>query len=440
MFRTVTSRAAPHYEQLRDSGALREWIERGWVIKTTERPLRDATDAGMRNARYLLEHARVPFISYPYEWSFGQLKAAALLHLDLVADALTRGLHLSDASGYNVQFLGANPVFIDVLSFRQYQRGDYWLGQRQFSEQFLNPLLLRALLGIPHNAWLRGSPEGIPSADLNAALPLTRKLSWNVFSQVTLPARVERKQAATRAGPTAPRRPLPRAAYRGLIDQLRHWVSKLAARDATPSVWREYESMGTYADDERRRKRAFVDEFIAAAPPAMLWDIGCNTGDYSEVALRADARYVVGFDADQGALDAAYARASAGDLDFLPLFLDAANPSPNQGWQQQERCGIEARGPADAILALALVHHLAIGRNVPLPSVLAWLTTLAPRGVVEFVPKNDPAVQRMLAGREDVFDAYDVANFESALTSHARILRAETISTAGRRLYIFERP
>lgn len=439
VFRTVTSRAAPAYEHVRDSGALQNWIDRGWVVTTTERTIPVDADGDIRDARYLLEHGRVPFISYPYEWSFSQLKAAALLQLDLLIDALARGFQLSDASGYNVQFVGPDPVFIDVLSFRPYCRGDYWSAQRQFTEQFLNPLLLRALLGIPHNAWLRGSPEGIPTAELNAALPLARKLSWNVFSQVTLPARVARRQAATATLPSPPRRPLPQASYEGLLAQLRRWISTLTARDATPSVWREYRSMGTYADDDRQRKRAFVDEFVAAARPAMLWDLGCNTGDYSELALDAGARYVVGFDADHGALDAAYTRASDRDLRFLPLFLDAANPSPDQGWQQRERPGTQARGPADAVLALALVHHLAIGRNVPIAEFVAWLTALAPRGVVEFVPKNDPAVQRMLARREDVFNVYDVTTFEASLAAHARVVRAATISATGRRLYLFDR-
>jgi ribosomal protein L11 methylase PrmA len=439
ILRTVATSAAPSYEHVRDSGALRTWIDRGWVVETKE--VGAPADAGpdIREARYFLEHARVPFISYPYEWSFALLKAAALLHLDLQIDALNRDLQLSDASAFNVQFIGARPVFIDVLSFKRYQPGDYWAGHRQFCEQFLNPLLLRAALGIPHNAWLRGSPEGIPAAELGAALPLARKLSLNVFSHVTLPARLARKSVATPMAAPAARHPLPRSSYAGLLAQLRHWIAKLQPRDATPSVWRDYGDMRTYADDARDRKHAFVRNFMAATRPAMLWDLGCNTGEYAELALQAGAGYVVGFDADHGALDAASDRATSSDLRFLPLFMDAANPAPDQGWNQRERPGLQGRAGADALLALALVHHLAIARNVPLHAFAGWLTGLAPSGIVEFVPKEDPTVKLMLASRKDIFDGYTADAFEAAMASHARIVRAETISAAGRRLYQFER-
>jgi len=90
---------------------------------------------------------------------------------------------------------------------------------------------------------------------------------------------------------------------------------------------------------------------------------------------------------EEGALDAAFARARDQDLAFTPLYFDATNPAPDQGWAQEERAGMAARGPVDAVLALAFVHHLAIAKNLPLPRIVRWLTGLAPAGVVEFVPK-----------------------------------------------------
>ena len=201
----------------------------GWVVATHEIPasaIRGVEDS----ARYVLEHARIPFVSYPYEWSFYGLKAAALLHLDLQIDALRRDVQLADASAYNVQFCGARPVFIDVLSFRRYQAGDYWQGYRQFCLQFLNPLLLRALTGVAPHAWYRGSLEGITAVELNALLPTARRLSWNVFSHVTLPARLATRAVRTQAPPTRPVRPLPRASYNGLLVQLRRWIARLAKR------------------------------------------------------------------------------------------------------------------------------------------------------------------------------------------------------------------
>lgn len=437
VFRTVGDAAVAAYEFVRTRGVLPRWIERGWVVDTREVPAAN-TVAGWENARYVLEHARVPFVSYPYEWPFAALKAAALLHLDLQIDALEHDVQLSDASAYNVQFVGARPVFIDVLSFRPYRPGDYWAGHRQFCEQFLNPLLLRAVHGVPHNAWFRGALDGIRTAELNALLPLRRKLSWRVLSHVTLPAltdaRLLRRGLVTL--PSRPRRPLPKLAYAGLLDQLRQWIATLEPRH-TRTLWRSYESFPSYTDDERAGKRAFIDSVVRAGRPGMLWDLGCNTGEYAEVALRAGAERVVGFDMDQGALDAAFQRAAQG-LDLLPLYLDAANPSPDQGWNQHERSGLTARGPADATLALALVHHVAIGRNVPLDMLLDWITALAPTGVVEFVPKSDPMVQRMLAHRDDIFSDYTEEAFTNLLSARARILRSEAVSATGRRLFAFE--
>jgi ribosomal protein L11 methylase PrmA len=438
VLRTVGDRAVPGYEHARDSGALQAWIERGWVVGTREcNP--DGLGSQEPNARYVLEHDRVEFISYPYEWAFAGLKAAALLHLDLQLDALERGIKLSDASAYNVQFDGARPVFIDVLSFRPYQDGEYWKGQRQFCEQFLNPLLLRAVLGVPHNAWYRGSVEGIAAHELNALLPASRKLSWKIFAYVTLPARMAARVATSKRPPAPPRRPLPRAAYKGLLTQLRDWIAGLSPRGEAKTTWSDYDTTQTYTDEERARKRAVVGAFVERIRPRMLWDFGCNTGDYAQLALQSGAGRVIGFDADHGALDRAFDRAVTHGLKFLPLYLDAANPTPAQGWNERGRRSLSGRGPADAVIALAFVHHLAIARNVPLDEVLGWLTSLAPSGVVEFVSKSDPTIQRMLAAREDVFSDYNEQVFTTILSRLARIVRTETISGTGRRLFIYER-
>jgi ribosomal protein L11 methylase PrmA len=437
VLRSVTAVAAADYEYVKARGLLERWARERRIVGTRE------TDTAVLDGLagpvpYVLDHEPIPFISYPYEWSFAALKAAALLHLDLQLDALAHDVQLSDASAYNVQFVGAQPIFIDVLSFRQYHPGDYWVGHRQFCEQFLNPLLLRALAGVPHNAWFRGTLEGIPSTELNALLPTWRKVSWNVLTHVTLLARLSAR-IATSGKPRRPSRPLPKPAYAGLLTQLRHWIARLKPRDRRRTTWSDYDTTHTYADEERARKRAVVEEFVHAARPVMLWDFGCNTGEYSELALNAGAGSVVGFEADHGALDRAFGRAADRGLPFLPLYVDAANPSPEQGWSQHERRGLEARGPADALLALAFTHHLAIGRNVPLGEIARWLTSLAPRGVIEFVQKDDPTVRLMLASREDVFDAYTEEAFAAALRRYARIERVETISAANRRLFVYDR-
>ncbi|MBL8709364.1 MAG: class I SAM-dependent methyltransferase, partial [Rhodospirillaceae bacterium] len=187
------------------------------------------------------------------------------------------------------------------------------------------------------------------------------------------------------------------------------------------------------------RKQGFVAEMVAAVRPEKLIDLGCNTGDYSKLALQAGAASVIGFDFDLGALDRAFARAQGERLNFLPLWLDAANPSSDQGWAQGERKGFAARARADALLALALVHHLAIGRNIPLAQVVDWLIDIAPQGIIEFVPKSDPMVRQLLSLRADIFADYTEAVFRAAVERRARIRRAHAVAEGGRLLLWYER-
>lgn len=440
IYRTIQPVAAAQYEAARDSGCLAALVERGLLIASQEvdKAVLGAEGAA---ATYVVEHPKIGFVSYPYEWSFRLLKAAALLHLDLHLAALEHGMTLSDASAYNVQFLGARPLFVDLLSLRAYREGEFWDGHSQFCHQFLNPLLLRALLGVPHNAWYRGALEGITTSELARLLPLRRKLSWNVFSQVILQAKMQnlaRGKSRSELAVTRQKR-LPPQAFRNMLTQLRGWIAGLEPLDREKSVWNDYAEANTYKSEEAQAKRRFVADFAAATKPGLLLDLGCNTGAYSEAALEAGARRVIGFDFDQGALDQAFARAEQKRLDFLPLHLDAANPSPDQGWRQQERAGFARRARADAIVALAFEHHLAIGRNLPLDQVVDWLIGLAHTGVIEFVQKTDGTVQQMLALRDDIFTGYTEPAFTAAIEKRARIVRSETISAEGRRLFWYDR-
>ena len=440
ILRTVNECAVSDYEFVRDLGLLDELAAVGWIVEAKEV---DAAAVAFSNtrARYVLEHRRIPFISYPYEWSFSALKAAALLHLDLHLKVLEQDVTLSDASAYNIQFLGPRPVFIDTLSLRRYREGEFWIGHRQFCEQFLNPLLLRALVGIAHNAWYRGSLEGITTSDLARIVPLRRKLSWNIITQVLLQAALQ-KAAISKPnkdfGKAIGRRHLPRPAFSRLLKQLRGWIENLKPAELGKTVWADYEHTHTYTSDEEMAKRSFVAEFINQTKPRMVWDLGCNTGEYSVVALKAGVDHVIGFDTDQSVLETAFIRAQAQRFDFLPLFVDAANPSPSQGWNQNERKGLCERAQADAIIALAFEHHLAIGRNIPLDRLVDWLVGLAPGDIIEFVTKDDPTVQKMLQLREDIFSIYTTETFVAALNRRARIVKTLNVSNTGRQLFWYD--
>lgn len=440
IFRAVGRLGLEDYTRARDSGLLAELEARGWLVPSREIDGGSARAAGL-DGRIVLQHPRLPFIAYPYEWPFSALKDAALLQLDLILACLDHGFSLSDASAYNIQFNGHRPQFIDVLSIQPYVEGEPWLGYRQFCEQFLNPLLLTARLGIPYHAWYRGGLEGIPAVDLAPMLRLRDRLSLRLLSHVVLQARLQRQSFAdpSRAGNSARKVRLTRGGYKAIVLQLRDWIAGLQPAGRGNTAWADYARSNTYSDAEYAEKRTVVAEFCAKVRPRMLWDIGCNSGDFAATALRSGAQFCVGFDADHGALEQAYARAKSEALAFVPLYQDLANPSPSQGWSERERPGVGGRKGADALLALAIIHHLAIGRNVPLPDVVHWLVSLAPQGVIEFVPKSDPTVQIMLVLRQDVFDSYSEEAFAAALAREASIVERRTVSSTGRTLFRYRR-
>jgi ribosomal protein L11 methylase PrmA len=440
IFRAIMARALEDFRFFFDSERFQHMRREDVIVDTTL-----VTDAELSmmvpSARQIVRHERVPFISYPFEWPFELLKCAALLHLKIQIDALEDGISLSDASAYNIQFRGPHPVFIDLLSFRKYREGEIWAGQRQFFQQFLNPLLLQSLVGVPYHDWYRGSPEGISSTYLAPMIPWRRKMSFSVLAHVIAHARMEHKVTADTGSATkrAAKVTLSKAHYRGLLRQLHQWVGGLQPLRSSKTTWQDYDVTNTYDDAERVAKRKFIQEFCQRSRPSLLLDIGCNTGEYSQAALEAGAAAAVGLDFDHGALGNAYRRATERNLNFLPLYQDAANPTPALGWRSVERASISERGKIDAVLGLAVEHHLAIARNIPLDDAVDWLVGWAPQGVLEFVPKTDPTIRTMLALREDSFDDYSQQTFEAALLKRARIVKQEMVSSSQRVLYAFDR-
>lgn len=439
ILRTVMpGRAAERYRAVRESGLLRELAERGYLLPAQE--IDKPPFEIMAGAAHVLLSPRLPFVSYPYEWSFALHRKAALLHLDLHLAALERGFTLSDASAYNVQFQGVSPVFIDHLSLRPYTEGEVWTAHRQFCMQFLNPLLCHSVLKFAPNALFRGSLEGIEPEFLAPLLPLRSKLSWTVLVHVAMQAAFQRRASSSKVGGSRRLRSVSvsKPAMIGMLQGLRRSIAAMKGPSGA-TVWSDYAGSNSYSAAEADAKRRFVAQMAGAVRPGLMLDLGCNTGEYSQVALEAGAEQVIGFDFDHGALDQAVSRAEAGKLHFLPLWLDAANPSPNQGWAQTERLGLAERLRADAVIALALAHHLAISRNVPLESVVEWIVGLAPVGVIEFPDKSDPMVQRLLALREDIFPEYDHEHFLEHVGRCARIVRHVKLGQGGRLLVWFDR-
>jgi ribosomal protein L11 methylase PrmA len=443
LFRTVTHEGTDALEIIRTSSFFNQLIEQRRLVPCSEASIDILGDAvSTDDIAAVLRLEPLPFISHPYEWTFSALKRAALFHLDIQIEALEHDITLIDASAYNIQFLGAKPVFIDHLSFRPYERDSLWHGHRQFCEQFLNPLVLQAHLGVPFNDWYRGRIEGIPGTQLAALLPKTAYLNPRMLTHILLPAFFDKRaiqQPNNKPNKNRSNAKLPQNAFKSMLMGLRHWITRLDAKLVHQTAWKAYEAENTYTDSETAMKRQFIAEFIEATKPVELWDLGCNTGAYAALALEHGANHVIGFDADHAVLEAAFQRAEIEGLNFTPLYQNLADPSADQGWNHYERPGLGSRRHANGVLALAVLHHLVIGHNIPLKDAVTWIISCAPNGIIEFAPKSDPMVRAMLLNRPDIFEQYREDAFFEAITSQARIVQSKHLANAGRLLVWYDR-
>lgn len=431
LYRYVARSYAAHYDALLRSGVYEDLTAAGLLIPHNEIP---SWDDSTRSAHRILVPDPVPFVSYPYEWCFGELKAAALATLEIQGRALARGMVLKDASAYNIQFRRGRPVLIDTLSFETYREGAPWIAYRQFCEHFLAPLMLMARVHVDAGRLLREFLDGVP-LDVAARVLGARGLaSGAALIHVRLHARSIRRFAGTAAGaPPRPRAMSPRALL-ALVENLAAAVRGLEWRPhATP--WADYAQTHDYASETLEAKHRVVGEWLAHLRPATVWDLGANTGAFSRVAARGGAS-TLALDADPGAVELNYRQISAdGEAGLLPLVMDLANPSPSLGWDLAERLSLVERGPADAVMALALVHHLAIAHNLPLERIARFLARLGRHLLIEFVPKTDPQAQRLLRSRSDIFGSYEREAFERAFGAHFDVVQCTELPGSGRRVY-----
>ena len=382
------------------------------------------------------------FISYPYEWSFSQLKGAALLTLELQARALDAGMRLKDASAYNIQLENGRPILIDTLSFEVAEATEPWPAYRQFCEHFLAPLALIAHRDARCGLMLRDFIDGIPLDLATTLLPGRTRLNLGLASHLHLHAGAQRR--AVREKPPAADAPAAPAArrisatgQRALLDSLRRTVEGLRWRPT--GHWAGYAGATSYSDAATRSKAQLVREMLDMVGGGQAWDLGANTGVYSAIA--ADAGYrTVAWDQDAGSVEAHWLRLRGSDGSaILPLICDLSNPSPALGWGLEERRSFLDRGEPDVLLALALVHHLAIGNNVPLIGIARVFSRIAPNAVVEFVPKEDPMTRRLLAARRDIFDSYTIDEFRAAFGDAFEVVREAPITDSPRTLFLLRR-
>ena len=436
LYRQVNLHYRQEYDLLMASGLYEQLTKSRALIPHTE----ESTDlAPVAEIAYMVIRPQtVGFISYPYEWSFDQLKDAAILTLAIARRALEYGMALKDASAYNVQFHEGRPIFIDTLSFEKYEEGLPWVAYRQFCQHFLAPLALMASKDVRLLQLLRVNIDGIPLDLASSLLPTSTRLNLGLSSHIHLHASSQKKYADKEVSQAEVKGKFSRGAMETLIESLLSTVRALKVKEIN-TEWADYYQANNYTEASFEAKRAVVKDFISKVAPQTVWDLGGNTGEFSRAASELGIP-TVSMDIDPGAVQQNYQLVKKNkEKNMLPLVMDLTNPSPALGWRNQERQSLRERGEASLIMALALIHHLAIANNVPLRDVADFFADLGPYLVIEFVPKEDSQVARLLASRLDIFPNYTLEGFKQAFQARYTILEEHPVEGSKRTLLLMRR-
>ncbi|QDU94829.1 methyltransferase domain-containing protein [Lignipirellula cremea] len=436
LLRQVNSGYESDFQHLMDSGLYDDLTSAGLLVAHEEVGLDLRSD---ERAAFVIRPEMAPFVSYPYEWAFSALKDAALLTLEIQRQALHKGMTLKDASAYNVQFFGGRPRFIDTLSLETYQSERPWAAYGQFCRHFVAPLALMSSTDISLGRLMALHLDGVPLDLASKLLPGRTWLSLSNLLHIHWHAKSIRKHAETK-GPAVRPRTVRLSLKRQLmlIEGLRGYIEGLSWKPAN-TEWGDYYQNHSYTEESQQQKLAIVSDFLDQVQPQSVWDFGANTGMFSRLASERGA-YTTAFDVDPACVEINYRRARKEQTrNLLPLWLDLTNPSPAIGWRHAERDSLLGRGPCDAVLALALVHHLAITNNTPFDNIAEFFASCSDRLLIEWVPKSDPQTQRLLRSRPDIFESYTQEQFEMAMVRWFDMVEQRAVGSSGRVLYSLRR-
>lgn len=434
LYRQINPSGFDDYFQLIDSGLYQELTDAGLLIPHEEI---SQYDQNSPPNNIVIKPEAVGFISYPYEWSFSQLKTAAQTTLNIQKIALQKGMSLKDCSAYNIQFFLGKPTLIDTLSFERYREGEPWTAYRQFCQHFLAPLALMAYTDVRLSQLLRIYIDGIPLDLTSKLLPKKTSLNFSINVHIHIHAKSQSRFSEKEIDRERDGRQMKEYQLLGLVESLRSGIDKLTWRpDQTD--WAEYEKFHNYTPEGLKHKEDLLSQYLSKSQASTVWDLGANVGTFSRIASQQQID-TIAFDIDPGAVELNYLRAiKEGDRYLLPLVTDLTNPSPGIGWSNEERQSLLERGPADTVLALALIHHLAIGNNVPLVKLAEFLSQICKWLIIEFIPKHDPQVKKLLQVRQDIFTDYDRIHFQEEFSRFFELVSQQIIKDTERELFLFK--
>lgn len=431
VFRQINHTYKEHYNHLISSGLYNQLVNLGYLIPHKETRFKTENQAIYK----IIQPKKVSFISYPYEWTFSQLKDAALLTLAIQKKALSYGMSLKDSSAFNIQFLDGKPILIDTLSFEKYRENKPWIAYGQFCRHFLSPLALMAYKDASLNRMLRIYLDGIPVEIASRLLSLRSYLNFSILVHIHLHAKSSQYYADKPESGRKARLSL--VVLQGLIENLGNTINNLKWKPKR-TEWADYYNFSNYSSCAFKHKELIFKDFLKIADVQEMWDIGANTGHFSKIAESLKIR-TIAFDHDSAAIEKLYLDCeSKGRKLILPLLVDIINPSPSIGWESQERLSIINRGPTSLASVLALVHHLCLSQNIPFENLSSLFQKICRFLIIEFIPKEDSQVKRMLAGRKDIFTQYSESHFEKVFSEKFILRKKIKIKDSVRVMYLYK--
>ena len=421
-----------HYNLLVSSGLYKNLVDAGRLVSHKELDIALFDTSQIGNCKILLPE-QLPFISYPYEWSFSMWKDAAIVTLKIAAKALEYGMYLKDATPFNIQFYTGRPVFIDTLSFEKMDDGKPWIAYKQFCECFLAPLLLMHYGHRDMGKLFMAYPNGIAMDMLKNMLPLRSRLSLQVYMHVYMQANEKADNKKLNSETNFSKKNF-ELLLKGLLDMVNGLTLKI-----TKSTWNNYYQETILGNNYLQEKKLLVKLFADKININKLIDLGANDGAFS-LLLQNNAKHIVAVDADVNCVNELYNCLRKEKIkNIVPIFAALNTPSAAIGWNNTERESLITRLKADTVLALALVHHLVIGANVPLQLIATWLQAMGENLIIEFIPKSDEKVILLLQNREDIFDDYTLENFKNIFAQYYIFTSEEKVGTTNRVLFLMQR-
>ena len=440
IFRAITYAYKENYEHLMKSGLYEYLVKENLLISHSENELKESNGIFK-----IIKPQKIDFVSYPYEWCFSLLKDAALATLMIQKIALKYGMTLKDSSAYNIQFYRGKPVLIDTLSFEIYKDNEPWIAYNQFCKNFLAPLALSALCDVHLNLMLKNFIDGIP---LDIAKNILRKRAffnpW-IFIHIYLHNYFQLKYSNKDKPVSVNKKWINKNSQLRLAESLEKIISGLRIKSSKTN-WSDYYSTQHHSKTYLTEKKEVVKSYLHKVNPKRVWDVGANDGEFSKIAA-AGSDVVIAFDSDHNCIEKCYDFIKMNKVqNLIPLVVDLNNPSPPIGWANSERKSLIERLSGDSqssnndlVLALAIIHHLCISNNIPIGFAAEFLNKICKWLIIEFIPKDDPMVKKLLLQRKDIFDNYHIEYFEKEFRKYFSLIDKKSIANTNRVIYLMQK-